>query len=84
MNADLTLAHLAEVATAHDGHAHDRDHGRHCLRPADAVQAPAASAAAGELLSDGGYDLSPPVSAQPDAVSTPAASPCARPLRDAR
>jgi hypothetical protein len=29
MNADLTLAHLAEVAAAHDDHAHDG--GRHCL-----------------------------------------------------
>jgi hypothetical protein len=29
MNADLTLAHLAEVAAAHDDHAHDGD--RHCL-----------------------------------------------------
>jgi hypothetical protein len=31
MNADLTLAHLAEVAAAHDDHAHDGD--RHCLLP---------------------------------------------------
>jgi hypothetical protein len=29
MNADLTLAHLAEVAAVHDDHAHDGD--RHCL-----------------------------------------------------
>ena len=73
MNADLTLARLAEAATAHDGHAHDRDHGRHCLLPGDAAQAPDAFAAAEERLSDGGYDLSHPVSAQPDAVITPTA-----------
>jgi hypothetical protein len=63
MNADLTLARLAEAATAHDGHAHDRDHDRHCLLPGHAAQAPAASAAAEDLLSDGGYDLSHPASA---------------------
>jgi hypothetical protein len=67
MNADLTLARLAEVAAAHDGHAHDRDHERHCLLSAGAAQVPAASA--GELLCGGGYDLSHPVSAPPDAVS---------------
>jgi hypothetical protein len=72
MNADLTLARLAKIAAAHDGHAHDRDHERHCLPPVGAAQASAASAAAEERLSDGGYDLSHPVSAQPDAVSTPA------------
>ena len=33
MNADLTLAHLAEVAAAHDDHAHDG--GRHCLLSGD-------------------------------------------------
>jgi hypothetical protein len=33
MNADLTLAHLAEVAAAHDDHAHDGD--RHCLLAGD-------------------------------------------------
>jgi hypothetical protein len=65
MNADLTLARLAEAATAHDGHAHDRDHDRHCLLTGHA--------AAADLLSDGGYDLSRSVSAQPDAVGTPAA-----------
>jgi hypothetical protein len=58
MNADLALARLAEAATAHDGHAHDRDQERHCLLPGHAAQAPAAPAAAEELLSDGGYDLS--------------------------
>jgi hypothetical protein len=73
MNADLTLARLAEVAAAHDGHAHDRDHERHCLPSTGAVQVPPASAAAEEPLSGGGYDLSHPASAQPDAVSTPAA-----------
>jgi hypothetical protein len=73
MNADLSLGRLAEAAAAHDEHAHDRDHDRHCLPPGDAAQAPAASAAAEELVSDGGYDLSHPVSAQPDPVSAPAA-----------
>jgi hypothetical protein len=72
MNADLTLARLGEVAAAHDGHAHDRDHERHCLPSAGAAQLPAPSATAEELLSGGGYDLSHPVGAQPDAVSTPA------------
>jgi hypothetical protein len=32
MNADLTLARLAEVAAAHDCHAHDGE--RHCLSDA--------------------------------------------------
>jgi hypothetical protein len=73
MNADLTLARLAEVAAAHDGHAHDRDHERHCMPSAGAAQVPAPSAAAEQPLSDGGYDLSHPASAQPDAVITPAA-----------
>jgi hypothetical protein len=63
MNADLSLARLAEAATAHDGHAHDREHDRHCQLPGGAAQAPAESAAAEELLSGGGYDLSHSVSA---------------------
>jgi hypothetical protein len=63
MHADLSLARLAEAATAHDDHAHDRDHERHCLLPGAAAQAPPASAVVEELLSGGGYDLSHPVSA---------------------
>jgi hypothetical protein len=39
MNADLSLTRLAEVATAHDDHARDRDHERHCVPPADGAQA---------------------------------------------
>jgi hypothetical protein len=44
MNEDLALARLAEVAAAHDDHAHDGE--RHCLPPGDGalIQAPAVPA----------------------------------------
>jgi hypothetical protein len=46
MNADLPIAHLAEVAAAHDDHAHDVD--RRCLPPGDAALTDAAGATADE------------------------------------
>jgi hypothetical protein len=42
INADLPIARLAEVAAAHDDHAHDGD--RRCLLPGDATLTDATAA----------------------------------------
>jgi hypothetical protein len=52
MNADLTLARLAEVAAAHDDHAHDGT--RPCLLSGDVAGIHEAAAVSAEPLDAGG------------------------------
>jgi hypothetical protein len=67
MNADLTLAHLAEVAATHDDHAHDGD--RHCLLSGAVAGIHEAAAVSAEPLDAGVSGPARPCSAQPDALS---------------